>query len=356
VSVVLPLPEDVDVSGMDYMPLYIGRLTRSRAWLRAKHWTRAGPGLGFAMFNLWMRAFEEQPAGSIDADDDVLMDAAQVSPHDWPHMRDAALKGWELIDGRYYHGVVLEVVWKLWQDRIDARYDAAKDRWKRAANRAREKGDDPPEHIGTREEWIARTYPATSARLFPAVGANGDCPGGGDAMSPGQNGIVTGTEAERTGDMRGTDCDGPEDVPRTNAVRPSGVALKVSEGKVEDIPPYPPVDEARKGHEREKGRAGAEILRLPQGQKQWFEGELARLRGAFGDSANALISMSGGARKFVEIFKGAEFVEAMPGRLARIVLGSQARARQLRTYVDLLGIEAACFPHGLEVIVQRRRA
>jgi hypothetical protein len=42
-----------------YMPLYIQRLQRSKAWLRCKR----RPELAFYMVNLWMRAWHEVPAG-----------------------------------------------------------------------------------------------------------------------------------------------------------------------------------------------------------------------------------------------------------------------------------------------------
>lgn len=95
----------IDVRCLPYMPLHIERLRRSKAWLRCKR----RPELAFYLMNLWMRAWHEVPAGSIEADDDVLADAAMCSPEDWERIKADVLHGWEQHDGRWHHHVVTEL-------------------------------------------------------------------------------------------------------------------------------------------------------------------------------------------------------------------------------------------------------
>lgn len=95
----------IDVRCLPYMPLHIERLRRSKAWLRCKR----RPELAFYLMNLWMRAWHEVPAGSIEADDDVLADAAMCSPDEWERIKTDVLHGWEERDGRWHHHVVTEL-------------------------------------------------------------------------------------------------------------------------------------------------------------------------------------------------------------------------------------------------------
>jgi uncharacterized protein YdaU (DUF1376 family) len=87
------------------MPLQIERLRKSKSWLRCKR----RPELAFYLLNLWMRAWHEVPAGSIEDDDDILADAAMCSPEAWPAIRDDVLAGWERRDGRLFHSTVTEL-------------------------------------------------------------------------------------------------------------------------------------------------------------------------------------------------------------------------------------------------------
>ncbi len=99
------MSDDLDVRRLPYMPLQIERLRRSKAWLRCKR----RPEMAFFLMNLWMRAWHEVPAGSIEADEDVLADAAMCDPIRWTEIRDEVMRGWELRDGRYYHSTVTEL-------------------------------------------------------------------------------------------------------------------------------------------------------------------------------------------------------------------------------------------------------
>lgn len=97
--------DEIDVQCLPYMPLQIERLRKSKAWLRCKR----NPEIAFYMVNLWMRAWHEIPAGSIEDDDDVLADAAMCSPEKWEELKDDILKGWERLDGRVWHSTVTEI-------------------------------------------------------------------------------------------------------------------------------------------------------------------------------------------------------------------------------------------------------
>ncbi|WP_434732914.1 YdaU family protein [Rhizobium sp. YTUHZ044] len=96
---------NLDVQCLPYMPLQIERLRRSKAWLRCKR----NPEVAFYMVNLWMRAWHEIPAGSIEDDDDVLADAAMCSPEKWEELKADILKGWDRRDGRVWHSTVIEL-------------------------------------------------------------------------------------------------------------------------------------------------------------------------------------------------------------------------------------------------------
>jgi hypothetical protein len=97
------VPPDLDLSSYPFMPLLVARLRRSRAWVRA----RRKPELGFYMLNVWMAAWTECPASSLEDDDDVLADAAMCDPEIWPSVRNEVLTGFvKCSDGRLYHPVL----------------------------------------------------------------------------------------------------------------------------------------------------------------------------------------------------------------------------------------------------------
>jgi hypothetical protein len=111
--------------GLTYMPLHIERLQKSKAWLVCKR----RPELAFYILNLWMRAWTEEPAGSIENDDDVMSDAAMCPPDKWPKLKEDALRGWVLCsDGRWYHPTVCEIALETWEEQTIERARRALDR------------------------------------------------------------------------------------------------------------------------------------------------------------------------------------------------------------------------------------
>jgi hypothetical protein len=313
------LPCDIDLSGMDYMPLYLPRLMKSKAWLRAKHWTAPGPGLGFAMVNLWARAFTERPAGSIDDDDDVLMDAAMVGPRDWPAIREAALKGWVQCGDRLHHPVVCELVWNVWKTRLEARYAATLESWRAASRRAETRHREAPAAIGSFREWLAREYPATE-RYWTADKA----PVSADlARESGDRARMSPDELDLPPDERCLSGDGTATSrasPATKGESPPDKSPKERKGKVTTPPvgPPPPCGEvapdadggAPRGNAEGVGK-GRRRYRARGSGKDWYDAELQRLRREFGEAGEALIRLLGGGRgagfgavEFVKIFKG----------------------------------------------------
>lgn len=108
------VPSDCDLRDFRFMPVEVERLRRSKAWLLAKR----QPELGFYMMNLWMAAWHEVPAASLEDDDDVLADAAMCEPRRWKKVRETALRGWiKGNDGRLYHSVVAEKANEAWAER-----------------------------------------------------------------------------------------------------------------------------------------------------------------------------------------------------------------------------------------------
>lgn len=102
-----PVDPDVDLTALPYFPLLRRRLFRSEFHLKStdSEW-RAG-------VTLWVRSFDQQPAGSLPNDDKQLQAIAGLARQTakWRKVRDMALRGWALYDdGRLYHETVAEVV------------------------------------------------------------------------------------------------------------------------------------------------------------------------------------------------------------------------------------------------------
>lgn len=106
------VPPEVDLSSLPYMPLFIAKLRASKAWLICKR----RPELAYYLVNLWTRAYQSRPAGSIEADDDVLCDAAGCQNFEqWVDLKSDLLRNWTLCsDDRYYCPGMLDIVHEGW--------------------------------------------------------------------------------------------------------------------------------------------------------------------------------------------------------------------------------------------------
>lgn len=133
-----PLPADCNLREYLYIPMEIERLRRSRSWLIAKR----KPELGFYMVNLWIAAWHEVPAASLEDDDEVLADLAMCDPKRWPKVKADVLRGWvKHSDGRLYHQVVVEKALEAWAKKLKqtARATAgAEARWNKHASSMRD--------------------------------------------------------------------------------------------------------------------------------------------------------------------------------------------------------------------------
>lgn len=139
----LPAPlvaAEVDLTDFPFMPLYIEQLRKSKSWLVCKR----RPELAFYMLNLWLRAWHERPAASIEDDDDVLADAAGCAPDKWPSVRADALRGWvRCTDGRLYHPVVAIHANQKWTDKLIFRWSKECDRIRKENKNRKDKGLQP---------------------------------------------------------------------------------------------------------------------------------------------------------------------------------------------------------------------
>jgi hypothetical protein len=300
-TVALPLPADVDLSGMEHMPLFDERLVKSRAWRRARNWRGEGPGLGFVQINLWARTFRNVPAGSIEDDEDELAEAAGCDIAYWRAVKDAALQGWQLIDGRWHHPVVSEISLRLWLTRLDVRHENVVRSWRMNCKRKTDAGVEPPDPPGEKLEWMSRAYPATFAylRVNDLVSGAPVCDGN----------IASVTTA--------CDCNKPDCACNSGPKR--------RKGKETTPPIVPPAAAAAAGVGLETGtrQAGSK-------GKTWFRAELNRLMLNFGPLAREALTYlqkpgpkgHRGHFGLVSTFKGAWFEAAT----TTIVMPSKRRA------------------------------
>jgi hypothetical protein len=141
---------DVDLTSLPYFPVLRRRLFRSVFHLKAtdSEW-RAG-------VTLWVRSFDQMPAGSLPDDDLQLQRLAGLArqPHKWRRVREMALHGWvRADDGRLYHETVAEVV-----------NDAAsrRKRVKPESNRVRTRREPPLESTTDFDDSMGRDSPPKS--------------------------------------------------------------------------------------------------------------------------------------------------------------------------------------------------
>lgn len=128
------VPSEVDLRSLEYMPLYIAQLTRSKTWLI----TKRKPELTRPLLCLWLASWQSTPAGSIEADDDVLAHACEVGFEQWVELKADLLRGWKLCaDGRYYLPAMVPMVeraWALVTGKRRAGKAGAKARWGKTDN------------------------------------------------------------------------------------------------------------------------------------------------------------------------------------------------------------------------------
>jgi hypothetical protein len=112
-----PVPPDVDLRDFAFTPIFRARLFGSSFHARADDsaW-RAG-------VTLWLKSWDQVPAGSLPDDDIDLCRLAELGRdlRAWRKLKSGALHGWfKCNDGRLYHWVVAEGVLEAWQRRRTA--------------------------------------------------------------------------------------------------------------------------------------------------------------------------------------------------------------------------------------------
>lgn len=113
-----PVPADVDLRGYPFTPIFRSRLFGSSFHARAtdSEW-RAG-------VTLWLKSWDQMPAGSLPDDDVDLCRLAELGrdAKTWKKLRDGAMRGWfKCADGRLYHTVVAQGVNEAWKSKCDQR-------------------------------------------------------------------------------------------------------------------------------------------------------------------------------------------------------------------------------------------
>lgn len=112
-----PVPADCDLKDFGFTPIYRARLFGSGFHARAtdSEW-RAG-------VTLWLKSWDQVPAGSLPDDDVDLCRLAELGRDQktWLKVKKGAMHGWQRAsDGRLYHPVVAEVVMEAWEKRSKA--------------------------------------------------------------------------------------------------------------------------------------------------------------------------------------------------------------------------------------------
>lgn len=112
-----PIPADADLRDFPYTPIFRARLFGSSFHARATdaEW-RAG-------VTLWLKSWDQVPAGSLPDDDIDLCRLAELGRDlkTWRKIRAGAMHGWHKCDdGRLYHAVVAESVLDAYDKRRKA--------------------------------------------------------------------------------------------------------------------------------------------------------------------------------------------------------------------------------------------
>lgn len=136
-------PADCDLRGLEWMPLYGGRLFGSDfdAHATDAEWRAA--------FQLWWSAWNQVPAASLPDDDIALCRLAGFGRDlkTWRKVKARALHGFSLCtDGRLYHRALATFALESWQRRLKDRERKAK---YRAEKERRQNGDGTQPETGT---------------------------------------------------------------------------------------------------------------------------------------------------------------------------------------------------------------
>ncbi|MCW2242207.1 YdaU family protein [Azospirillum canadense] len=172
------VPADVDLKDFPFTPMFRARLFGSSFHARASdaEW-RAG-------VTLWLKSWDQVPAGTLPSDDVELCRLAELGRDmkTWIKIKALALHGWFLCsDGRLHHKVVADGVMEAWNRKIEQRWRSECARIKKGNQRHKTNHPIPTldEYIATKG-YLKRHAPGPSPvpeddeELSP--GTSGDCP------------------------------------------------------------------------------------------------------------------------------------------------------------------------------------
>lgn len=103
------VPAHVDLSTFPAFLLDVDRVLSSESYALAT------PEEGWAMFNLWMRAWKQSPPASLPDDERLLAKFSGV-PSKWAKVRSVAMRGFvKCSDGRLYHRYLSQMANEQWE-------------------------------------------------------------------------------------------------------------------------------------------------------------------------------------------------------------------------------------------------
>lgn len=195
------VPAEVDLRDFPFTPIFRARLFGSTFHARASdsEW-RAG-------VTLWLKSWDQVPAGTLPDDDIDLCRLAELGRDlkTWRKLRAGALHGWfKCADGRLHHKVVAEGVMEAWERKIAQRFKTEQARIKKANQR----GAKLPMPLW---EEFAAAHGIRGQQGNVPRDATGDVPKDTDDMSPGTNGACPPSTSPDV------PVDVPHDVPRETA-------------------------------------------------------------------------------------------------------------------------------------------
>lgn len=176
----LPEPlvhEDCDLRDFPFTPLYRARLFGSSFHARANdaEW-RAG-------VTLWLKSWDQVPAGTLPDDDIDLCRLAELGRDlkTWKKIKQGAMRGWvKCSDGRMHHTVVAEGVLEAWEKRKSAKSKGkagASKRW--AGHKA---GASEPDSTSIEENSTSISPDSPSTDPAIALAMPGDSKGQGEGQ------------------------------------------------------------------------------------------------------------------------------------------------------------------------------
>ena len=189
------VPADADLQDFAFTPMFRARLFGSSFHARSSDsgW-RAG-------VTLWLKSWDQVPAGSLPADDVDLCRLAELGRDlkTWARIKDEALHGWiACSDGLLYHPVVAEGVLEAWKAKLKQRHASECARIKKA-NQRHNRADPVP----TFDEWMCSRKDGGVSAPGGGVsqGTGGSVPRDKRECPQGQVGLSSGTFAVVPGEM-----------------------------------------------------------------------------------------------------------------------------------------------------------